>query len=126
MSVISTTVGDTIAGLGPLLQFFTESTWARQRLEPGICDFVVGNHHEPVVPGFAEALAKWSAPRNKGWFAYKLSEPEACEIVAASLREQLGLPFEPADVAMTNGAFAGLAVAMRAVAAPQTPDLYLL
>ncbi len=113
--VMSRLVGEQLHALGPLYSFFTQSTWARQRFEPAACDFVVGNPHDPVVPGFAEALRAWSVPLDKDWFAYKMSEPAAQQTVAASLRARTGVPYEPDDVAMTNGAFAGLAVALKAV-----------
>jgi aspartate aminotransferase len=112
---MSRLVGEQLQALGPLYSFFTQSTWAQRRVEPGACDFVVGNPHDPVVPGFAEALRQWSEPQDKDWFAYKMSEPSAQQTVAASLRERTGVPYEPDDIAMTNGAFAGLTVALKAV-----------
>src|SRR4051812_30441843 len=117
-SPISVVAGEQLAALMPLYRFVSESQWARRHLEPAACDFVFGNPHDPVVPGYADALAKWSQPQNPNWFAYAMSEPKAQEIVAASLRKRLGIEFDPADIQMTNGAFAGLAVAMRAVANP--------
>src|SRR3712207_6111352 len=115
-TVISRLVGEQLEALGPFFRFVTESTWSRRRFEPRACDFVVGNPHDPVIPGFAEALARWSVPQNKDWYAYRLSEPEAQQIVADSVRKRTGVAFEPNDIALTNGAFAGLAVAIRAVA----------
>jgi aspartate aminotransferase len=115
---VSRLVGEQLDALGPLYAFMSQSAWARHRFEPEVCDFVVGNPHDPLVPGFADALRRWSEPRDKDWFAYKLSEPAAQEVVAASLRERTGIAYQPVDVAMTNGAFAGLAVALRAVADP--------
>lgn len=117
-SAVSHLAGSQLAALDPLYSFMTQSAWAQHRFAPEACDFVVGNPHDPLVPGFADALRRWSEPRDKDWFAYKLSEPRAQEIVAASLRERTGVAYEPIDVAMTNGAFAGLAVALRAVADP--------
>jgi aspartate aminotransferase len=115
-SVISAVTAEQLAAMGPLFTFMTEeSTWAKRRFEPWVSDFVFGDPHDPVVPGFAESLARWSVPRGKDWFAYKLSEPGSQAIVAASLRERTGVAFEPADVAMTNGAFAGLAASLRTV-----------
>src|SRR3954470_14663368 len=110
---ISRLAGEQLSALWPLYSFFTQSTWAQRRFEPGACDFVVGNPHDPLVPGFAEALRRWSEPHEKYCLAYRMREPAAQEIVAASLRERTGVAYEPIDVAMTNGAFAGLAVAMR-------------
>ncbi len=102
----------------PLFRFFTESTWAREGRRPGGADFVAGNPHEMALPGFVEALQRWSVPRDKDWFAYKFNEPHAQEAIVAALRERRGVPFEPQDVFLTDGAFAGLIVAIRAVADP--------
>jgi aspartate aminotransferase len=121
---VSRLVGEQLNALWPLFSFFTQSAWAQRRLEPGACDFVTGNPHDPMVPGFAEALRRWSEPQNKDWYAYKMSEPAAQETVAASLREQTGVAFQPEDVTMTNGAFAGLAVALKAVADPGDEVIY--
>src|SRR6476469_4207487 len=88
------------------------------RRRPGACDFVLGNPQEMPLPGFVSALQRRSEPQDKDWFAYKFSEPNATEVVAEALREWRGLPFEPADVAMTPGAFGALAVAFRALLDP--------
>jgi aspartate aminotransferase len=81
---VSRLLGEQLEALGPLSSFMTRSAWAHQRFAPEACDFVVGNPHDPLVPGFADALRRWSEPRDKDWFAYKMSEPRAQEIVAAS------------------------------------------
>src|SRR5215208_6634832 len=104
---ISRLAGEQFSALWPLYSFFTQSTWAQRRFEPAACDFVVGNPHDPLVPGFADTLRRWSEPQDKDWFAYKMSEPAAQQTVAASLRERTGVAYEPDDVSMTNGAFAG-------------------
>jgi len=111
--------------LGPLFQFFTASAWAQRIGEPAICDFVVGNPHERPLPGFAEALGRWSAPQTKDWYAYKMSEPAPRAAVAASLRAQRGLPFEDEDIFLTNGAFAALAVAIGSLADPGDEVIYV-
>src|SRR5262249_55249721 len=85
---------------------------------PGVNDFAVGNPHEFPLPGLVEALQRWSTPRDERWFGYKLSEPRAQEIVAASLREWRGIPFEPDDIAMTNAGFGAIAVGLKAVTNP--------
>ena len=121
---VSRLVGQQLNALGPLFTFFTQSPWARHKSEPDACDFAFGNPHDPGVPGFAEALRTWSEPRNKDWFAYKDSEPAAQETVAASLRERTGVAYQLEDVAMTNGAFAGLAVALKTVADPGDEVIY--
>jgi aspartate aminotransferase len=55
-------------------------------------------------------------PRDKDWFAYKFSEQEPREVVAASMRTRTGIDYRPEDIALTAGAFGGLAVTLRALA----------
>ncbi len=109
----------------PFVHFFTESTWARRQHEPNICDFVFGNPHEMPLAVFTDALQRWAEPQNKDWFAYKMSEPAPRAIVAATLREQHGLPFEPDDVFLTTGAFAAIAVALAAIVNPDDEVIFL-
>lgn len=94
-----------------LSEFLLSSTYAKRRDDPDIFDFTLGNPQEMPIPGFAEALQKWVPPRDKDWYAYKLSEEEACETIAASLSNWRGVTFDPQDIAMTNGAFGAIAVA---------------
>jgi aspartate aminotransferase len=61
------------ATLAPTLRFFTTSTWARRQGDPGIADFALGNPHEMPLLAFANALARWSVPQSKDWFAYTTS-----------------------------------------------------
>jgi len=96
------------------------------RYEPGICDLVLGDPQEMPLPGFVSSLTRHTQPLNKDWFAYKRSESEARETVATSLREWRGLPFEPADIALTPGAFGALAVAFRALLDPGDEVVYSL
>ncbi|HEX2052709.1 MAG TPA: aminotransferase, partial [Actinomycetota bacterium] len=44
-----------------------------RRSDPGVCDFVFGNPHDPVVEGYVEARQRAMVPRDKDWFAYKLN-----------------------------------------------------
>ena len=102
----------------PVLRFLTTSRWARRDPAEPVCDFVVGNPHEMPLTEFVEAMQRWTPPQSQDWFAYKMSEPSACEVVAEALRARHGLPFTADDVLMTNGAFAGLSVALQAVCDP--------
>ena len=108
-------LNDSLAGM---IWFMTESAWAMGRGKPGVMDFALGNPQEMPIPGFAPALQRWSEPRSNDWFAYKLSEQKAQDIAAASLRERTGVPFIPEDVAMTNGAFGALSVALKTLTVP--------
>ncbi|MGQ0847936.1 MAG: aminotransferase class I/II-fold pyridoxal phosphate-dependent enzyme [Actinomycetota bacterium] len=87
-------------------------TWDSLRQHPDVCDFTFGNPQELALPGFSDALSRQLAPRDKDWFAYKRSEPDAQAVVAKRLGEWRGMPFEPDDIALTPGAFGAIAVAL--------------
>jgi aspartate aminotransferase len=101
----------------PLMRFFGSLDDVDPN-DPEVCDFVAGNPQELALPAFVDALQRWSVPQDKDWYAYKFNEPYAREAVAAGLRERRGIAFEPRDVFITDGAFAGLAMTIRTVADP--------
>ncbi|UCH24897.1 MAG: aminotransferase class I/II-fold pyridoxal phosphate-dependent enzyme, partial [Trueperaceae bacterium] len=103
---------EVLAAMKPFMRFFETSTWARRRFEPGISDFAIGNPHEMPLPGFVSALQRQVQPQNKDWFAYKTSEAEARAVIAASLCERRGLPFEEEDIQLTNGCTGAIAVSL--------------
>jgi hypothetical protein len=43
----------------------------------GAADFMAGNPQDLALPGFVAALARWSVPQDKDWFAYKMMHPRA-------------------------------------------------
>ena len=122
---VSRLTGRLLDLLGPLFEFFTESPWALHGKDPGACDFLAGNPQEMPIPEFVEALQRRAVPQNKDWYAYKFGEPGPPKIIGASLREQRGMPFEDEDVLITTGAFAGLAITMRAVLDPDDEVIFL-
>jgi aspartate aminotransferase len=77
------------------------------------------------MPEYVDTLRTHLEPRKRNWFAYKMSEPKARIAVAKYLAERTGLAWEPEDVAMTNGGFAALAVAMRALVEPGDEVVFL-
>ena len=91
-----------------------------------IGDFAFGNPHDMPLPGLVEALQRWAVPQNKDWFAYKDNDPESQAIVAASLQTWRGIPFEPADIAMTTAGFGALAVGLKAVTDPGDEVIFSL
>jgi aspartate aminotransferase len=110
----------------PLIRFFLEGSWSkRDPTDPENCDFVAANPQEMVLPGFVEALQRWTVPGDKDWYGDKLNEPYACEAVAAGLRERRGVPFRSDDVLITDGAFTGLNVCIRAITNPGDEVIYL-
>jgi aspartate aminotransferase len=110
--------------IGPFLRFFEGPIWSRLE-DPGIANFAVGNPQEMPLPAYVDALSTALQPRDKDWFAYKLSEPNARAAVAKSLRRRTGIEWDPADVAMTNGGFAAIAVTMRTILEPGDEVIFL-
>ncbi len=84
--------------------------------DPEALDFTFGNPHEMALPGLPTAMRAQLEPRTVDWFAYKTSERSAQEVVAAGLGQELGLPFEPDDIAMTQGAFGAISLAFALLA----------
>ena len=110
--------------IAPFLSFFN-GPFATLNEEPDIANFAVGNPQEMPMASYVAALAKHIEPRNKDWFAYKLSEPESQRIVADTLTQRTGMTWDPADVAMTNGGFGALAVALRTLVEPGDEVIFL-
>lgn len=84
--------------------------------EPDALDFTFGNPHEMALPGLPAAMRAQLEPQSVDWFAYKTSERTAQEAVAAGLRAELGVAFEPEDIAMTQGAFGAISLALALLA----------
>jgi aspartate aminotransferase len=108
----------------PFLSFFS-GPFSRLNLDPDVANFAVGNPQEMPLADYVSALQRHAEPRNKDWFAYKLSEPESRRTVAATLTARTGMEWDPADVAMTNGGFGALAVAMRTLVEPGDEVVFL-
>jgi len=114
-------IGESIA---PFMAFFT-GPFAKLNANPEVANFAVGNPQEYPMPEYVSALATHLEPRRRDWFAYKDSEPKSRIAVARGLSQRTGMRWDPADVAMTNGGFAALAVAMRALVEPGDEVIFL-
>jgi aspartate aminotransferase len=112
------------ASIAPFLAFFN-GPYARLNANPEVANFAVGNPQEFPMPAYLDALRTNIEPRRRDWFAYKDSEPRSRIAVARGLSRQTGMDWDPADVAMTNGGFAALAVATRAVVEPGDEVIFL-
>lgn len=112
------------ASIAPFLSFFS-GPFARLNEEPDVANFAVGNPQEMPMPEYVDAMQRALAPQDKDWFAYKISEPASQRVVAATLSRRTGLDWDPADVAMTNGGFAALAVAMNTLVDPGDEVVFL-
>lgn len=112
---LSRRVRDADAAFAAVKNFYMDSRYAERRLSPSVCDFTFGNPHEMPLPGIVSAIRERALPHDKNWFAYKTSEEEPQRFLAESLTRDLGVPFEPQDIALTAGAFAAIMVAFRLV-----------
>ena len=110
--------------IAPFLSFFS-GPFSRLNSEPDVANFAVGNPQEMPLPAYVDALARHLVPGDKDWFAYKLSEPDSQRTVADTLTRRTGMRWDPADVAMTNGGFAALAVATRTLVEPGDEVIFL-
>jgi len=115
MSVVSKRIRRADAAFAVVRDFYLKSRYGERRFESGVCDFTFGNPHEMPLKGLVDAIRNRAVPKDKNWFAYKTSEEDPQNFLAQRLREELGLPFEPADIALTSGAFAAISVAFHAV-----------
>ena len=121
-SGISRLIGELVAEHGELIRFFGRY---EERAPTAIADFVAGNPQEMPLAGVVSALAKWLPPKNKDWFAYKQSVPEARRTVVDALWQRREMRYDVDDVFMTTGAFAGLSVSMRAICDEGDEIIYL-
>jgi len=100
------------------VEFFGEFGELMGRASPDHADLVAGNPQGPVIPGYGDALRKYSESDVPSWFAYTMNNPRAQEAAAAGLNDLLGTEYRPDDILLTNAAMAGLAVSLRAVCDP--------
>jgi aspartate aminotransferase len=124
MTTIAPTSERMRQSVAPFLSFFG-GQFSRLNRDPDVANFAVGNPQEMPLPAYVEALQRHVVPQDKDWFAYKLSEAESQRTVAATLRARTGLDWDPADVAMTNGGFAAIAVALRTLVRPGDEVVFL-
>lgn len=115
MTVLSQRVRRAQASFDAVKAFYFTSRYGQRRGDPSISDFTFGNPQERPLPGLVEALRRRAVPHDKSWFAYKTSEAEPQAFLAERLKAELGVDFEPEDIALTTGAFAAIMVAIRLI-----------
>ncbi len=113
MSNVSERVKAADGAFAAVKRFYFASRYAEQRLAADVCDFTFGNPHEMPLDGVVTAIRKHTVPHDRNWFAYKTSEREPQAFLAEKVGKELELPFEPDDIALTNGAVAAISVAFR-------------
>lgn len=115
MSIVSRRARLADSGFAAIRNFYFSSRYAQCRNDADICDFTFGNPQDMPLGGLVSAIRERAVPRNKNWFAYKASEEEPRAFVAQRVGRELGLAFEPEDIALTTGAFAAIMVSFRLV-----------
>ena len=113
MTPVSRRAAAAARAFSAIKDFNFRSRYAERRGQADIADFTFGNPHEMPLPGLVEAIHEGAVPQDKNWFAYKTSEEVPQAFQADVLARELGLAFEPPDVALTAGAFAAISVAFR-------------
>lgn len=111
--------------VGRTVRYLTESMWQPERRDPLVCDFLTGDPQEFPLEGITAAIQKWAVPQAKDWYAYKMSEHHPRQVVAASLRQSHGLPFEPDDITLTTGAFGALSAVLGTFIDPGDEIIYI-
>lgn len=115
MTIVSNRIQRANTAFAIVKDFYFTSRYGQKRHDPGICDFTFGNPHEMPLEGLVAALRERAIPHDKDWFAYKTTEVEPQAFLAECLSRDLGVAFEPEDIALTTGAFAAIMVAFRLV-----------
>jgi aspartate aminotransferase len=115
MSIVSRRTQLAGTAFAVVRDFYVSSRYAQQRDDLDTCDFTFGNPHDMPLDRLVSAIRERAVPQDKNWFAYKTSEQRAQDFIAERMGRELGLPFEPADIALTAGAFAAIMVALRLV-----------
>ena len=110
--------------IGPFLAAMM-APHAQRRVAGAAADFMAGNPQELALPGFVAALARWSVPQDKDWFAYTMMDPRAQEAAARGLGARLGLAFDAADIILARGASGGLALSLHTIVDPGDEVLFV-
>jgi aspartate aminotransferase len=92
---------------------------------PGVSDFMFGNPHEIASDEYVEALIQGVRPKDEAWFQYHNNDPHTTSVIAASLDERFGIPFEAEDIYLTNGNFTGLAILLRTLVEPDEEVIFV-
>jgi aspartate aminotransferase len=108
----------------PFFDWYASSPHQLVTSGDGMMDLLFGNPQDMPIPAYVDALRRHLEPRDPGWFAYKLNEPGATAVAAEGLRRHTGLGWEAQDVAITNGGWAAIGVAIRMLTEPGDEVVY--
>ncbi|HYD43197.1 MAG TPA: aminotransferase class I/II-fold pyridoxal phosphate-dependent enzyme [Anaeromyxobacter sp.] len=113
MAIVSRRAAAADRAFEAVKSFYFSSRYGERRGDPTIADFTFGNPHEMPLDGLVAAIRDGAVPRDENWFAYKTSEEAPQAFLAEAVGQELGLPLEPPDVALTAGAFGAISIAFR-------------
>lgn len=125
MTIISHRIHRIQDSMSNFMAFFDGPIFTQGSQDPEACDFMLGNPHEMPLPGFVDALQRWSMPQNKDWFAYKMSEEIPRQVLAKNLSRTRGITFHPENIFLTTGAFGALAVTLNAIVDPGDEVIFI-
>jgi aspartate aminotransferase len=108
----------------PFAAWYATSPHSQREPAPGDVDLLFGNPHDMPIPAYVEALKRHAEPSSPVHFAYMFNHPEATAVVVDGLRRHTAMPWEPDDIAMTNGGWAAIAVAIRMLTEPGDEVIY--
>jgi aspartate aminotransferase len=125
MGAVSKQTRNIIDALGSFGDFGTDQELWDDLRRPEACDFMFGNPHEVAPQRYVDALVRAARPTGKDHYAYTMDLSEATSAIAEGLRERFGIAFRDADIHMTNGNFAGLAIVLRTIVDPGDDVLFV-
>ncbi len=108
----------------PFFAWYATSPHRTMAPHEGVVDLLFGNPHDMPDPAYVAALRHHLEPQEPGWFGYMFNDPAATAVAAAGLRTHTGMPWEADDIAMTNGGWGAIAVAIRTVTEPGDEVIY--
>jgi aspartate aminotransferase len=108
----------------PFFAWYATSPHRTLESSDGVVDLLFGNPHDMPDPAYVAALRHHAQPEDPGWFGYMFNNPEAVAVAADGLRGHTGMPWQDDDIAMTNGGWGAIAVAIRLVTEPGDEVIY--
>jgi len=108
----------------PFFDWYATSPHRTMESHEGIVDLLFGNPHDMPDPAYVAALRHHTLPEDPGWFGYVFNNPEAVAVAAQGLRDHTGMSWHDDDIAMTNGGWGAIAVAIRLVTEPGDEVIY--
>lgn len=108
----------------PFISWYSRSPHQLASDGDGVIDLLFGNPHDMPMPSYVEALKRHVEPEHPGWFAYMFNDPGATSVVVDGLRRHTGMAWQAEDVAITNGGWGAIAVALRMLTEPGDEVIY--